>query len=513
MIPRRTFLASALGLLPIAAASRFFRASPQAQPEQLPGDKLVTTPTKAPTRNHSAAAHRSISDFGAVGDGVTDNTHAIQQAINQIPDGATLYIPEGRFRFTSQIICNKSISWQGEGPASCLWAEQPLWPAPAWTDGAMLQFGYPYGGHPGQPPRGVAGVRIADFSVSGASDVNPAFALGFFHVMHSRIDGILCNANAGRGGTAFAGLNGTVAEIRCDFGGGLANTSSEKSYLEAHPIDVGQPYTKGGYTLVDLRFRGLRAPLNGFARKRYEITGAGATNAFRVFGNTGETVTIILGLAGATWPNGRASTSSTVRVYDASSTRGGAEAQVIILDLGADVAPFRGRPANYSHSTDPMNANTFNFVLRGNGGGSGAGLLVERQDAGGNNTFTGLYEGFVDTGERYKKEFGISKYCMKISGAQGFSIQDAHFESAGSGPAGGYKDPCLIIGDRQTATKYFSLGPRLSCDQKILIAGNATYFSLLGVKTSFLEMPRSLSEGKHWDRNAATEIVNPIIRS
>lgn len=377
----------------------------------------------------------------------------------------------------------------------------------------MLQFGYPYAGHPGQPPRGVAGVRIADFSVSGSSDVNPQFALGFLHVMHSRIDGILCNANAGRGGTAFAGLNGTVAEIRCDFGGGLANTAQEKTYLSAKPAEISQLYTKGGYVLADLKFRGVKLPANGLARKRYEITGSGSTNAFRVFGNTADTVTVIVGLPGRSWPNGRPSSSSVVRVYDSISIRGGAEAQVILLDLGAARAPFRGRPANYTHSTDPMNANTFNLILRGNGGGSGSGLLVERQDAGGNNTFTGLYEGFADTGERYKKEFGITKYCMKISGCQGFSIQDAHFENAGSGPGGGYRDPCVIIGDRESATKYFSIGPRVSCDQKILITGTANYFSLLGVKTSYLEIPRSLSEGKHWDRNAATEIVNPIIRS
>ena len=511
VIDRRKFVASALALMPVAAAGRLFRSRSQGE---LPGDKLVITPTKAPKRERrQIPGARAITDYGAVGDGLTDNTRAIQEAINQIPNGSTLYIPEGRFRFTSQIICNKAINWQGEGAASCLWAEQPLYPLPAWTDGAMLQFGYPYAGVGGQPPRGVAGVRISDFSVSGNSDVNAAFALGFFHVMHSRIDGILCNANAGRGGTAFGGLNGTVAEVRCDFGGGVAITAQEKTYLQARPVEIGAPYTKGAYTLADLKFRNVRFPVNGLARKRYEITGAGATNAFRVYGNTSDVVTVIVGLAGAGWPAGRPSSTSSVRVYDATSMRGGAEAQVIIVDLGAAKAPFRGRPAGYTHGTDPMNANTFNFILRGNGGGSGAGLLVERQDVGGNNTFTGLYEGFADTGERYKKEYGITKYCMKISGAQGFSIQDAHFENAGSGIEGGYRDPCVIIGDGQTATKYFSIGPRVGCDQKILIRGTANYFSLLGVRTSFLEIPRSLIEGKNWDRNAATEIVNPIIRS
>lgn len=497
-------------MVPVAAAGRFF----QKESGKLPGDRLVAPPTKAPIRRRPAAsAAHSITDYGAVGDGMTDNTSAIIRAIAGCPEGATLYIPEGRFRFTKQIICNKGISWQGEGPASCLWAEQPLWPEPVWNDGAMLQFGYPYSGHLSQPPRGVFGVRISDFSVSGNSDLNPAYALGFFHVMHSRIDGILCNANAGRGGTGFAGLNACVVEIRCDFGGGLAMTAQEKTYLSSSPVEIGATYTKNGYSLADLKFRGIRLPPNGLARKRYEITGTGATNSFRVWGNTGDTVTLILGLAGAKWPNGRPSLTSSVRVYDSTSMYGGAQAQVILIDLGAEKAPFRGRPSDYAHNTDPMNGNTFNLVLRGNGGGSGAGLLVERQDAGGNNTFTGLYEGFVDTGERYKKAYGITKYCMKISGCSGFSIQDAHFENAGSGTAGGYRDPCLIIGDRETATQPFSIGPRVGCDQKILITGTANYFSLMGVKASFLEMPRNLVEGKNWDRNVATDIVNPIIRS
>lgn len=507
---------AAAGILPAASAAKLLGAmgidaGRAARPER-EGPPPAATGTP---RRSLAPTVRSITDHGAVGDGVTDNTAAIRNAINACAPGSTLFIPPGKFRFTQQIICNKPINWQGEGPASCLWAEQASWPlgnVPGWRDGAMLQFGYPYGGFDGQPPRGVYGVSIADFSVRGTGDANPDYALGFFHVMHSSIRGILCDANAERGGTAFAGLNGTTAEVRCDFGGGLAAADPSSDYLDARPTDVGRPYTRAPFTVVDLKFRGVNFPRNGFARKRYKIIGAGATDA-RVYGNTSDTITVILGYAGARWPNGAPTTASTVRIYDSVSARGGGLAQVIFVDLSAETAPFRGRPRGYIPGTDPMNANTFNFILRGNGGNSGAGLLVERQDVGGNNTFTGLYEGFSDTGGRYKNAVGISKYCMKISGAQGFSIRDAHFENAGSGAEGGYTDPCLIIGDRHTTTKYFSIGPRVGCDQKILITGTANYFSLLGIRTSFLEIPRSLVEGTHWDRNAACEIVNPIIRS
>lgn len=517
MIARRKLLLTAAGLLPAVAGSKLLGAmGVHSQPSDAPEPDGHKPAGAGSARRSAGPAVRSITDHGAVGDGVTDNTAAIRNAINACTPGSTLFIPPGKFRFTQQIICNKPINWQGEGPASCLWAEQASWPSgnvPGWTDGAMLQFGYPYGGFGGQPPRGVYGVSIADFSVRGTGDANPDYALGFFHVMHSSIRGILCDANAVRGGTAFAGLNGTTAEIRCDFGGGLAAADVAGEFLDARPIEVGRPYSKAPFTVVDLKFRGVNFPRNGFARKRYKITGAGATDA-RVYGNTSDTITVILGYAGAQWPNGAPTTAgSTVRIYDSASASGGGEAQVIFVDLAAEKAPFKGRPSGYAPGTDPMNANTFNFILRGNGGNSGAGLLVERQDVGGNNTFTGLYEGFVDTGGRYKKAYGISKYCMKISGAQGFSIRDAHFENAGTGAEGGYTDPCVIIGDRGTATKYFSIGPRVGCDQKILITGTANYFSLLGIRASFLEIPRSLVEGTHWDRNAACEIVNPIIRS
>jgi len=45
----------------------------------------------------------NILDFGAVGDGVTDDTAAIQAAVDSMTEGGILYFPTGKFRLTDEI--------------------------------------------------------------------------------------------------------------------------------------------------------------------------------------------------------------------------------------------------------------------------------------------------------------------------------------------------------------------------------------------------------------------------
>ena len=59
-------------------------------------------------------------DFGAVGDGVTDDTAAINACYAAIPDGGTMLIPVGAFRFTSKLSFNRSVNIFGLGPGSAL---------------------------------------------------------------------------------------------------------------------------------------------------------------------------------------------------------------------------------------------------------------------------------------------------------------------------------------------------------------------------------------------------------
>lgn len=57
----------------------------------------------------------SVKDFGAVGDGVTDDSAAVQAAINSVTSGS-IYFPAGNYRInTGLVVENKSIQLIGDG--------------------------------------------------------------------------------------------------------------------------------------------------------------------------------------------------------------------------------------------------------------------------------------------------------------------------------------------------------------------------------------------------------------
>jgi hypothetical protein len=58
----------------------------------------------------------SIKDFGAVGDGVADDTAAIQAAINACPQGGGMFIPHGTYKISDALIVDKAMSIYGESP-------------------------------------------------------------------------------------------------------------------------------------------------------------------------------------------------------------------------------------------------------------------------------------------------------------------------------------------------------------------------------------------------------------
>lgn len=55
----------------------------------------------------------SVKDYGAVGDGVTDDTTAIQAAIDAAPAGAKVFFPAGQYEITSSILITKSVTLSG----------------------------------------------------------------------------------------------------------------------------------------------------------------------------------------------------------------------------------------------------------------------------------------------------------------------------------------------------------------------------------------------------------------
>lgn len=75
----------------------------------------------------------SVKDFGAAGDGTTDDTAAIQNAINSLPlnpagdgilsplgyaNGGTIYIPRGRYKVSSTLTLRRGVRITGEGRES-----------------------------------------------------------------------------------------------------------------------------------------------------------------------------------------------------------------------------------------------------------------------------------------------------------------------------------------------------------------------------------------------------------
>ncbi|WP_460941227.1 glycosyl hydrolase family 28-related protein, partial [Spirosoma humi] len=60
----------------------------------------------------------NVKDFGAKGDGSTDDTQAILNAIKATPTGATLYLPSGTYIVTNTLTLKNSLIVKGDGPGS-----------------------------------------------------------------------------------------------------------------------------------------------------------------------------------------------------------------------------------------------------------------------------------------------------------------------------------------------------------------------------------------------------------
>ena len=77
------------------------------------------------------ASAASVKDFGAAGDGVTDDTAAIQNAINSTSSG-TLTFPAGTYKLSSVLTLLSGVTYQGQGAAilqgnGSFWLMQTAW--------------------------------------------------------------------------------------------------------------------------------------------------------------------------------------------------------------------------------------------------------------------------------------------------------------------------------------------------------------------------------------------------
>lgn len=80
-------------------------------------------PTYTGVIQDQGGAVHDLRAYGAVGNGTTDDTTAIRNAIAAVPEGGTLFIPNGKFRITDTININRAISIRGSGPGSAFWLD------------------------------------------------------------------------------------------------------------------------------------------------------------------------------------------------------------------------------------------------------------------------------------------------------------------------------------------------------------------------------------------------------
>jgi len=115
---------------PAAAAEPSAAPSPSVSPapSKLWGEagELWTPQSRLPDFSHAGykggepvpdvPVAANVKEFGAVGDGVADDTGAIRKAIAAVPSGAVL-LPAGRYKITDRLVINKpGVVLRGEGP-------------------------------------------------------------------------------------------------------------------------------------------------------------------------------------------------------------------------------------------------------------------------------------------------------------------------------------------------------------------------------------------------------------
>lgn len=102
-----------------------------------------TTTPSVKVVGYGGTARASVKDFGAVGDGVTDDTAAIQAALDA---GGDIYFPAGRYKATSQLTANQpcTISMFRQYPSNA-YDDYPKTPEDNWM-GARIETYSPTNG-------------------------------------------------------------------------------------------------------------------------------------------------------------------------------------------------------------------------------------------------------------------------------------------------------------------------------------------------------------------------------
>lgn len=116
------------------------------------------TPESVPGIHSSLSAAADVRSFGARGDGVSDDSAALQRAIDSLKDGGALFFPKGRYSFSQTLILPSNIRLQGDAKSSTVLLYQG-------TDKAIVS-----GERKGRAITGSYYITIENLTLQGAND-------------------------------------------------------------------------------------------------------------------------------------------------------------------------------------------------------------------------------------------------------------------------------------------------------------------------------------------------------
>lgn len=120
----------------------------------------------------------SVKDFGAVGDGVTDDTTALQNWLNALQPGRSGYVPAGTYKFTSPlVIANGEFSIIGAGTFQSVFMY-----AGASTTVDLLTVG--------SSSADIRNVYLSGFRVDSTTDMTAGNGIHIKRMLLSRLDNI-----------------------------------------------------------------------------------------------------------------------------------------------------------------------------------------------------------------------------------------------------------------------------------------------------------------------------------
>jgi hypothetical protein len=174
---KRTFISVLILLCPSLLAGTVNSYGQIISPDrQIAWDPGV--PGGIPTR--TTVCSNVVTNYGAYGDGVHDDTTAIQNAINACPVGQVVYIPPGIYRLNSGLTITKGIVIRGAGPAATLLKTYAVWHGIQIGDWPSSPVATNVSG---SPAKGAATLTVAGIT-------SPSLSVGDYIVIDQIDDGV-----------------------------------------------------------------------------------------------------------------------------------------------------------------------------------------------------------------------------------------------------------------------------------------------------------------------------------